>query len=215
MNKFIVIGGEEIRNYDRNIDAFALNHLEGVYDRKPRVLLLPQASAESKPFVNTFYKIYGKLKSKASCVLFKNNEMSYEHIAEKFDSSDIIYIGGGNFGRLLAEGKKMNFAKLLKRASDCGKPIVGNSAGALYLFSHGISDYLIDENGNGSLAEVEGLGLIDAVFTPHANDKREQLATSLADKYRLPCFALKPQEALCLWVENKQVVKVEQISKSL
>ena len=148
-----------------------LDNIRNVQLRKPVILFLPQASSESKPYVNSFYKEFGsRLKCKATCALWRKAEMSREHIADKFAKCDAVYIGGGRYDVLERAFKEMDVLPLLKDCYEQGKLIVGNSAGAMILCKNSISDYKKEIEPNGDYEVVNGSGIVNVNLCPHANE---------------------------------------------
>lgn len=173
MSKIFLIGGGELRQMsDLNELIVCSADIQG---RKPIALFFPQASNESKPYVNSFVKEFGsRLKCKATCALWRLGEMDRARIAEKIAIADIIYIGGGKYDRLIAEFKAMGIKELLDMAVKADKVIVGNSAGAMLMTEHAISDYMINEDGTGDYTLVDGYGYIKGTFTPHYDEPLRQ-----------------------------------------
>lgn len=173
MSKVFLIGGGELRQMGELNELIVRS--AGVEGRKSIALFFPQASNESKPYVNSFVKEFGsRLKCKATCALWRLGEMDRARIAEKIAMADIIYIGGGKYDRLLAEFKAMGIKELLDSAIHADKVIVGNSAGAMLLTERAVSDYMINADGTGDYAIVDGYGYIKGTFTPHFDEIKRQ-----------------------------------------
>lgn len=171
MAKIHIIGGGELRQMeDINAKiAFELPRTEG---KKPVITFFPQASAESKPYVNSFYKEFGsRLKCKANCALWMKGEMERDYVAEKMRNADAIYIGGGKYDVLKQAFDNFDMRELLSEAIASDKTIIGNSAGAMILFECAVSDYLITNDG-GDYSIVEGYGLIKGGVIAHADEER-------------------------------------------
>lgn len=173
MSKIFLIGGGELRQMSELNELIVRS--AGIQGRKPIALFFPQASNESKPYVNSFVKEFGsRLKCKATCALWRLGEMDRARIAEKIAMADIIYIGGGKYDRLIAEFEAMNIKELLDLAIKSNKVIVGNSAGAMLMTEHAISDYMINADGTGDYTLVDGYGYIKGTFTPHYDEPLRQ-----------------------------------------
>ena len=144
-------------------------------ERKPRVLFFPTASFESKPYVNSFNREFKtRLKCKTTCGLWLDGEMDYEHIKEKFDKVDAIYIGGGRFDVLVDEFSRMGMDKLLNDFYKKGGLIIGNSAGAMLFYEQCISDYKIMSGESDCYEIADGYGWIKGCFCPHANEPKKK-----------------------------------------
>lgn len=173
MSKIFLIGGGELRQMSELNELIV--HSTHIKGRKPIALFFPQASNESKPYVNSFVKEFGsRLKCKATCALWRMGEMDRARIAEKIAMADIIYIGGGKYDRLLAEFKAMGIKELLDVAIRDDKVIVGNSAGAMLMTERAVSDYMINADGSGDYTIVDGYGYIKGTFTPHFDEQNRQ-----------------------------------------
>lgn len=173
MSKIFLIGGGELRQMGELNELIVRS--AGVEGRKPIALFFPQASNESKPYVNSFVKEFGsRLKCKATCALWRLGEMDRARIAEKIAMADIIYIGGGKYDRLLAEFKAMGIKELLDAAVNADKVIAGNSAGAMLMTEHAVSDYMLNADGTGDYTLVDGYGYIKGTFTPHYDEPLRQ-----------------------------------------
>lgn len=173
MSKIFLIGGGELRQMS-DLNELIVRSAD-IQGRKPIALFFPQASNESKPYVNSFVKEFGsRLKCKATCALWRLGEMDRARIAEKIAIADIIYIGGGKYDRLIAEFDTMGIKELLDTAIQADKVIVGNSAGAMLMTERAISDYMIKADGTGDYTLVDGYGYIKGTFTPHYDEPLRQ-----------------------------------------
>lgn len=193
---FIAIGGGSLREMQQINDLICqkLEYIRLQEERKPKIMFLPQASFESKPYVNSFTREFRtRLKCKTTCALWQNGEMNFEHIKEKFDSVDAIYIGGGRYDVLLEEFKKMGVDKLIADFYQKGGLVVGNSAGAMIMFEKTVSDYKIMANISDELEIASGYGLIKGCFCPHANEIARQ---EFVKKNNLDCIMLNENEVL-------------------
>lgn len=171
MAKIYIIGGGELKSMG-DINETIVKDLPRSEGGKPVALFLPQASSESKPYVNTFYKEFGsRLKCKATCALWLKGEMDREYVAEKVRKADLIYIGGGKYDVLKKSFDEFGMRQILSDALRHGKTIAGNSAGAMILFEQAISDYLINEEG-GDYSVVSGYGLIKGTLVAHADEEK-------------------------------------------
>lgn len=193
MSKIFLIGGGELRQMSELNELIVRS--AGIQGRKPIALFFPQASNESKPYVNSFVKEFGsRLKCKATCALWRLGEMDRARIAEKIAIADIIYIGGGKYDRLIAEFEAMGVKELLDAAVKADKVIVGNSAGAMLMTERAISDYMINADGTGDYTLVDGYGYIKGTFTPHYD---EPLRQEFIRREKIDCdYTIMPYEYL-------------------
>ena len=141
--------------------------------KNPNLLFISHASNKEFEFasynkiVNTYGFRYSCSVKLLSIDSLKNNELTKYLV----DWADIIYIGGGNTKKMIELWKQYKFDELLKIACLEEKVLCGISAGANCWFSHSCSDYLQMElnNPNAPYMSLDGLGMVDLIFNPHAN----------------------------------------------
>ena len=193
---FIAIGGGSLREMT-SVNDYIVSELEYIrekYQRKPKILFLPQASFESKPYVNSFTREFGtRLKCKTTCALWAKGEMDFEHIKQKFEIVDAIYIGGGRYDILFDEFEKMGLEKLIRDFYERGGLIIGNSAGAMLMFEISVSDYKIMAGLSSDYEIAKGYGLVKGCFCPHSNES-ERLEYIKANN--LNCVLLEENQIL-------------------
>ena len=79
----------------------------------PKIAFFPTASAENKDYVVNFYKAFSKLNCKPEYISLFQNTPDLNHIV---NSSDIIYIGGGNTKSMLAVFREWDLDQMLLKA---------------------------------------------------------------------------------------------------
>ncbi len=180
MKRIVAVGGGELRGQgeiNERIVSLVESNAFAEGKNKPYAVFLPQASHESKPYTNSFFKVFSKLKCKADVVLYKNGEMNRDRIAEKLSKADIIYIGGGDYKHMIDEFSSMGIEELVKAAYERGAVIAGNSAGAMYLFAESLSDYMLERGESDEYCRVNGISLVDKNIVCHADEiKRKEAA---------------------------------------
>jgi dipeptidase E len=166
MGRIIAIGGGEISELETlPIDRYIVEQ-SGV--DSPRALFIPTASGEPEGYIETFHHVYGeKLGCETDVLLLLNGEISDEEIRKKIMFADIIYVGGGDTGKMLSVWKKYRVDEYLKDAYLAGKILAGLSAGSICWFKYGHSE--ISENPI-EFIKLEAMGLIDAIHCPHYNE---------------------------------------------
>ncbi|MBQ6884871.1 MAG: Type 1 glutamine amidotransferase-like domain-containing protein [Clostridia bacterium] len=146
---------------------------------KPNFLFL--GHAQNKPeyeelYFTTMKSIYGDMFG-CKCETIKRSELgkNHEHIECLVDWADIIYQGGGDTKSMIELWKSTKFDSVLKNAWEMGKVLCGVSAGANCWFKSCSSDSLkiLSNDPNASMITVDGLGFVDAFFTPHCNVANE------------------------------------------
>lgn len=193
---FIAIGGGSLREMTAVNDYIVskLEHIRTEYERKPKVMFFPQASFESKPYVNSFVREFGtRLKCKTTCALWAKGEMDFEHIKQKFDIVDAIYIGGGRYDILYEEFEKMGIRQLLCDFVSRGGLVVGNSAGAMIMFEKVVSDYKIMAGLSNDFELADGYGFVKGCFCPHSNEVERQ---KYVQSNSLDCIMLEENKIL-------------------
>lgn len=172
MKRLIAIGGGELKEKTTlKVDTFIANLVKNP-EKRTYALFIPTASHDSKPYFNTFRKTYtSELGAKVDVAISTKGEMSMEHIAEKIQKADIIYVGGGDTAYMLSEWKKSGLDKLIIEAYERGVVLCGLSAGAICWFEKAHSDYMIMEGESGDYAILDGLGVLGGVCVPHFSEK--------------------------------------------
>ena len=203
---FVAIGGGSLRERTTlQIDEYIVSLAK---KEKPEALFVPTASHNSKPYFNTFRKVYGSiLKCHCDVALVSTGEMSLERIAEKINKADIIYVGSGDTKFLLDTWRDTGLDKLIIEAYRRGVILCGLSAGAIYPFEYCYSDYDLMRTAeykmqtDGEYKVIKGLGLIKGIACPHYNLRPE------FDKVRKnyeTSYAIKDNEKLVFINEKHQ-----------
>jgi dipeptidase E len=166
MGRIIAIGGGEISELETfPIDRYIVEQ-SGV--DSPRALFIPTASGEPEGYIETFHHVYGeKLGCETDVLLLLNGEISHGEIHEKILSADIIYVGGGDTGKMLSVWKNHRVDEYLKEAYLAGKILAGLSAGSICWFKYGHSEISEDPV---EFIRLVAMGLIDAIHCPHYNE---------------------------------------------
>lgn len=172
MRRLVAIGGGEIRNHTTlTVDTFIAGLVKNP-EKRTYALFIPTASHDSKPYFNSFRKTYtSKLDCKVDLAIITKNEMTMEHISEKFEKADIIYVGGGDTAYMLEEWKKCGLDKMILEAYHRGVVLCGLSAGAICWFEKAHSDYMQIEGKSDEYAILDGLGVLEGICVPHYSEK--------------------------------------------
>lgn len=127
-------------------------------------------------YFNTMKAIYGDIFG-CECRTIKRNELgkNENYIKNLVDWADIIYEGGGDTKGMLELWRATKFDEILKHAWNAGKVLCGVSSGANCWFESCSSDSLkiLFNDPTAQMISVEGLGFINAFFTPHCNVANE------------------------------------------
>jgi len=170
MIRIVAIGGGEIGRSGYSVETTKIDKeiiaLSG--KKNPKILFIPTASRDSKVYVETFKKHFGKkLLCKVDVLLLLRQKMTKKQIEEKIMSTDIIYVGGGNTLKMMRLWKKLGVDKVLGKAMRSGKILSGLSAGAICWFKYGNSDSKKFINPKADYIRVSGLGFIPLFLCPH------------------------------------------------
>ena len=182
MKTIIAIGGGEIKNKTTlKIDEYVANLAKKhAGDKRATALFLGTASHDSMPYFNSFRKTYTSVFDiKAEVTLIVYGEMNLEHIKEKFDKADMIYVGGGDTLFMLDKWRETGILDLMLKAYNDGKIICGLSAGAICWFKDMYTDYEIMRGQSSDYVLREGLGVLDGTMCPHYNERREDFTSSM------------------------------------
>ena len=175
---------------------------------KPVFLFIGLASSFSDSYYDVMKEIYKKLGCKTT-YLKKSNILNNPNIVEKkISEADIIYMSGGDTTKLVNALREYHIDELLFKAAERGCVLSGISAGAIAISKSGLSDYQITQNISNNYTFTEGLGILDIVICPHADDlkRQEDLKTSLKDT-KVKVLALENGTALRVEDENFKIVR--------
>lgn len=189
MVKIYFIGGEYIEKRDsEEINRKAFADAGG----SPAVLIflwareaVDKADQRRKLLVNYFKDIgAGKIE-------FAESEDSIKKITEKINSSDLIYLPGGDTKILVKRLKEAKITELLKNYD---KIIIGNSAGAQalckkYVGMKGKHDRITTE-------VFQGLGLVDFAFVAHYDNSFDKEIRPLSERNNIKIYAVPERSAL-------------------
>ena len=170
MGKIVAIGGGEIGGSGYQVETTKIDseiiRLSG--KRKPKLLFIPTASSDAEGYVETVENHFGKsLRCVVDVLYLIKDKPSGQEIEKKILGSDIVYVGGGDTGKMLRAWKRTGTDKILRKAHERGIVLSGLSAGAICWFRYGSSDTKRFLDRKAGLTSVRGLGLINATFCPH------------------------------------------------
>jgi peptidase E len=138
------------------LDRFLLE-LTGA--ERPRVLLIPTASAENAEFVVRFYECFGRRARASHLRLFG---IPTRGIRDVVLDQDAIFVGGGNTANMLAVWRVHGVDAALREAWERGIVLAGSSAGSICWFDAGVTDSFREE-----LDGLECLGFLPGSNCPH------------------------------------------------
>lgn len=138
------------------LDRFLLD-LTGA--ERPRVLLIPTASAENAEYVVRFYECFGRRARASHLRLFG---IPTQGIRDVILDQDAIFVGGGNTANMLAIWRLHGVDAALREAWERGIVLAGSSAGSICWFDAGVTDSFREE-----LDGLECLGFLPGSNCPH------------------------------------------------
>ena len=192
---FVAIGGGELRNkttapIDGAIAALAKSRITDGH--RGYALFFPTASHDSNPYFNSFRKTYTSLfDMKSDVAILTKGLMTLDHVAEKIQKADLIYVGGGDTLYLMQVWRETGIDKLVWQAYERGAILAGLSAGAICWFEDIYTDSLVE----GEYAPYKGLGTLKGAATPHYNSRLEFDEVAKAQGYPLS-YAVEDDAAI-------------------
>ncbi len=189
MAKIYFIGGEYIEKRDsEKINRKAFADAGGT----PTVLVFPwtretvdRADPKRKMMVE-YFKHLG-----ASKIEFAETTDSLQRIMEKINSSDLIYLPGGNTKLFVERLKEAKITSLLKKY---GKIIVGNSAGAQALCKKYIG--MKGKHDRTATEVSQGLGLVNFGIVAHYDISYDKELIPLSEKINVKIYGIPERSAL-------------------
>jgi dipeptidase E len=127
---------------------------------RPRVLVVPTATAEAPERVLWFYETFG---SAAEVSVLRFFPWPPADLRELVARQDVVYVGGGNTANMLAIWRVHGFDATLREAWERGTVLCGVSAGAICWFEAGITDSF----GPQLEGMRDGLGFLPGSACPH------------------------------------------------
>jgi len=148
---------------------------------RPRVLVLPTASAEDPART---LRIYDEYEGRTELSRVEFFPWPREDLREHALAQDLIVVGGGNTANMLAIWRVHGFDEILRQAYEQGIVLAGSSAGMICWFEAGVTDSFGPQ-----LAGLrDGLGLLAGSACPHYDDEelRRPVYRRLIDEEGFP-----------------------------
>lgn len=127
---------------------------------RPRVCLVPTASAEKPEFIVRFYE---ELSGVADCSHLSFFPWPPEGLRELVLSQDALFVSGGNTANMLAVWRTHGFDQIVREAWKQGIVLAGSSAGMICWFEAGVTDSF----GPQLDGMRDGLGFLPGSACPH------------------------------------------------
>jgi peptidase E len=137
---------------------------------RPRVTLLPTASADRDDYVLGFYERLANRAEVSHVGLFRR---TIADLRAHLLAQDVIFVSGGNTASMLAVWRAHGVDTILREAWEQGIVLAGTSAGALCWFEDGVTD----SYGPDLAALEEGLGFLGGSLCPHYDSEPQREPT--------------------------------------
>jgi dipeptidase E len=128
--------------------------------KRPRICLVPTASAERPELVVRFYE---EVSGHADCTHLSFFPWPPEGLRELVLSQDALFVSGGNTANMLAIWRAHGFERIVQEAWEAGIVLAGSSAGMICWFEAGVTD----SYGPQLEGMRDGLGFLPGSACPH------------------------------------------------
>ena len=209
MSKFMLIGGGEVgrgnTTYEtQEIDVEVVKMTE---KEEPNFLFVGLASSYADSYYDAMKAIYKSLGCECQYLKKKNIINNRNIVEEKISNADIIYIGGGDTIKLMNQLAEYDLSNLFIQAINNNTVVAGISAGAIMLCQKGYSDSLMLRNEADNYTFIDGLGIVDIIFSPHhSKEKQDKLKIDL-ENTNYQVYGLENGVALKIIDKEKSIVK--------
>ena len=138
-------------------------------------------------------------------------QFSEAELRRKLLSKDIIFVTGGTTTYLLEKARQSGFDMIIKDLVKKGVIYIGSSAGSVLAGPNIEVDRIYDHRHLGKeLGSYEGLGLVDIVVLPHADNRKymliiQEIIEKFGKKYKLQ--ELNDNQALLVKDSKAQLVE--------
>jgi peptidase E len=152
-----------------------IGHVLGLTGKeRPRVCLVPTASAESSELIVRFYS---ELSPYAECSHISFFPWPRDDLRDHVLAQDAVIVSGGNTANMLAIWRVHGFDKVLGEAWERGIVLAGSSAGMICWFEAGVTDSF----GPQLEGMRDGLGFLPGSACPHydGEERRRPVYTEL------------------------------------
>jgi dipeptidase E len=156
-------GGFSMEPDNPLLDDFVLS----LAPRQPaRVCFVPTASADSAPYIVSFYRAFAGRSVPTDLTLTEGilgrQPQRTDDLSTFVARQDVFYVGGGNTANLLALWRVHGLDKVFRQAWLDGAVFAGVSAGMLCWFRGGVTDSF-----GGLELLADGLGFLEGTACPH------------------------------------------------
>jgi dipeptidase E len=178
--------------------------------KRPRVCLVPTASAETPEYIVSFYE---NLSGRADCSHVSFFPWPREGLRGRVLSQDALFVSGGNTANMLAVWRTHGFDRILGEAWEQGIVLAGSSAGMICWFEAGVTDSF----GPDLDGMRDGLGFVSGSACPHydGEERRRPVYQQLvADGFPAGVAADDTAALLYVGTELREVVAVRESARA-
>ena len=176
----------------------------------PSVLIIPTAGNDSERAFTFWQDRFVELGAKVKPLYLIEDSPTKETIERLVFEADAVYVPGGDSLLMMRWWRKLGVDKVLKKAYRKGIVMSGRSAGALCWFRHGISGEPPTKGRRFyGYRRITGLGLIDAAFCAHYQDRREPFKVFL-QQFGGVGIGLDDSQAMVVQDEEYKIVSVKE-----
>lgn len=180
--KLMLIGGGNTRAGEWETKKIDEEVVKMTGKEKPNFLFVGLASSYADSYYDAMKNIYKSLGCQCQYLKKKNIVNNPNIVREKIHNADIIYIGGGDTVKLMDSLSEYNLGELFIEAAKNNTVMVGISAGAIMLCKKGYSDSLMLRGELDKYTFIDGLGIVDIIFSPHhTEEKQKELESEITD----------------------------------
>ena len=157
--RIVAMGGGGFSSDDDTLDRYVLSFVD---ERRPKVCLLPTASAMLPVYVARFLDAFPARSFEPTYLdLF---DRTVADVGSFLGEQDVIYVGGGNTANMLAIWRLHGVDAALRAAWEAGVVCCGVSAGANCWFEASTTDSFLRGRAD---PLADGLGFVPGSFCPH------------------------------------------------
>lgn len=209
--RLALIGG----GFVKHTDNFHINKriVELIGKTNPKILFVPTASNDDENYIKEFTEIFEEqLECHVNVLRCINEKPSEAEIKKMINSTDLIYLGGGNYKNMMEKWEEYKINQRLVEALQNQKLIAGISAGAICWFKSGIrSDY----EGEGYIESL-GWNVINTSFCPHYNQmaRANEFHRLLLQNAERNGYAIALEDDCALYISDNSIEIIGEPSKA-
>jgi len=158
-------GGFSMEPDNPRLDRYILSRARRT---PPKVCFVPTASGDADNYIVRFYDAYTVDRCLPSHLRLFGRKI--QDLRTFLLGQDVVYVGGGATGYLLAVWRMAGLDAVFREAWDRGVVLAGVSAGALCWFEAGLTDTL----GQPLRPLRDGLGFLRGSFCPHYDGEKQR-----------------------------------------